>query len=320
MKYIENNNNNVYFNLAFEEYVFNNLKDDDYILLWKNDESIVLGKYQNAFEEINIKAVENNGIKVARRNTGGGTVFHDRGNLNYSFMINYDRGSFADYDKFIMPIIEALKTMGIDANKRRSSDIAINNMKISGSAQAISGGRILHHGTLLFNSDIEKLNEMLKALNGKFECKSVKSVRSIVTNISRHIDNKNMSINDFQEALLNALFPSGIEKVILTDKQLNDINELVEKKYSKWEWNYGRSPDFTYKKQSHISDGCINVQLSIKKGLIDGVNVTAEVLPCADIENALKGSFYSHKEITKKLMEIQYIDNINIEELVSCFF
>lgn len=320
MKYIENNDNNVYFNLAFEEYVFNNLKDDDYILLWKNDESIVLGKYQNVFEEININAVEYSGINVARRNTGGGTVFHDRGNLNYSFMINYDKNSFVDYDKFITPIIEALKTMGINANKRRSSDIVINDMKISGSAQSIRGNRVLHHGTLLFNSDLQKLNEMLKTLNGKFECKSVKSVRSIVTNISEYIDNKDMSINEFQEALLDALFPSGIEKVVLTDKQLNEINELAENKYSKWEWNYGKSPDFTYKKESYISNSHINVQLSIKKGLIDGVNVTSTILPCVDIENVLTGSFYSHKEITKKLMEIQYINNINIEELVSCFF
>lgn len=318
MKYIINNNNDVYFNLAFEEYVFSNLKEDDYILLWKNDESIVLGKYQNAFEEINIKAVEENNIKVARRSTGGGTVFHDMGNLNYSFITKYDTNSFVNYDKFITPIIEALKAIGVNAHKKRNSDIAIDDMKISGSAQSIKGGRVLHHGTLLFNSDLNKLNEMLKTLEGKFESKSVKSVRSVVTNIRDHLDDKNMSMDDFQELLLKTLFPSGIERISLSDQQLEQVNVLAKEKYSQWEWNYGKSPSFTYEKEAYICDDKIHIKLHIKNGLIDHISVRSSSIPCKDIENILIGSTYSYKGITEILKNKYNI--IEAKKLASCFF
>lgn len=319
MKYIINNNKNVYFNLAFEEYVFSNLKDDDYILLWKNDESIVLGKYQNTFEEINIKAVEDNNIKVARRSTGGGTVFHDMGNLNYSFITKYDTNSFVNYDKFITPIIEALKAIGVNAHKKRNSDIAINDMKISGSAQSIKGGRVLHHGTLLFNSDLNKLNEMLKTLEGKFESKSVKSVRSVVTNISEHIREKDMSIDDFQELLLKYLFPSGIERISLSKQELEEINELAKNKYSQWEWNYGNSPSFTYERESYICNDKIHIHLHIKKGLIDNISVISPIIPCKDIEKILIGTPYSYKGI-KELIISKFNNTIDAEKLASCFF
>ena len=148
------NTSDVYTNLAIEEYVFHHFTDDNYLLLWKNEGSIVIGKHQNVFEKVNIKAIESSSVKVARRNTGSGAVFHDKGNLNYSLITDYDSEIFSGYDEFLNPMIKALNHLGVPAHKRRSSDIAIEDKKISGSAQTVKNNRILHHGTLLFDADL----------------------------------------------------------------------------------------------------------------------------------------------------------------------
>lgn len=316
MKYIESISDDVYFNLALEEYIFSNLKDDTYFMLWKNDDSIVLGKHQNVFEEINIKAIEKNNIKVARRITGGGTVFHDRGNLNYSVMTDYDKNKFINYDQFIIPVINALNSIGVKAEKRRTSDIAIDGKKISGSAQTIKGNRALHHGTLLFSADLTMLHDLLKTTEGKIESNSVKSVRSIVTNIRDHL-NTEINIDEFQRLLVNTMF-DNVEKYEISQEQIDAVNELVENKYSKWEWNYGRSPDFYFEKESAY----LNVKLNVKKGFVSECNIEGNKVPCQLRENII-GSRYSYNQILNKLKEIsslKNINNINYEELADCFF
>ncbi len=319
MKYIESISDDVYFNLALEEYVFQKLTDDAYFMLWENDSSIVLGKHQNVFEEINIKEAEKTGIKIARRNSGGGTVFHDKGNLNYSFIKNYDKHSFIDYDNFLTPVIEALNSLGIKAEKRRTCDIAIDGKKISGSAQSSKGGRILHHGTLLFDADLSLLEKMLKSTDGKIESRSIKSVRSTVTNIKEHM-NEEITLNTFKNNLLNALFPHGIQKINLTDEQLQDVRNLAKSKYSDWKWNFGNSPDFSYEKQSVLLNEPVTVKLQIKKGMIFACTIEGKILPCSDIENAVIGSRYSCGEITNRLKEINSLNINNIENLADCFF
>lgn len=324
MKYIESNNTDVYFNLALEEYVLNNLKDDIYFMFWKNDKSIVLGKYQNVFEEINIKAIEENNIKIARRNTGGGTVFHDKGNLNYSMITNYDTNTFIDYDKFILPIIKALNSIGVKAEKRRTSDISIDGKKISGSAQTIKGTRALHHGTLLFDADLSMLHHLLKTTDAKIESKSVKSVSSTVTNIKEHIDNTSMTLDEFQELLLQALFSDGICKYEINQNQIKEINELVENKYSKWEWNYGNSPDFSFEKDSIVFNEVIKVKLFVKKGIIHNCEIYGgNNLPCKDLQRSVTGCRYSLSEIIsilKELNSLKVFEKIDYEKIANCFF
>lgn len=322
MRYIESISDDVYFNLALEEYIFNNLKDDTYFMLWKNHNSIVLGKHQNVFEEINIKAIEQNNIKVARRNTGGGTVFHDRGNLNYSVITDYDKNTFIDYDKFIIPVINALNSIGVKAEKRRTSDIAIDGKKISGSAQTIKGNRALHHGTLLFDADLTMLHDLLKTTEGKIESKSVKSVRSIVTNIKDHLRDE-INIDEFQRLLINTMFSGNAGKYEINEEQIKTIQELAENKYSKWEWNFGASPDFSYEKESEILGDKINVKLFVKKGVITNCNVQGNNIPCNDLQEHITDSRYSYMNIVNKLKEISFfknMKNLNYEELADCFF
>lgn len=320
MKYIENKDKDVYFNLALEEYVFNNFKEDSYLLLWRNENSIVLGKHQNIYEEISTLAAEKMGVRVARRNTGGGTVFHDTGNLNYSFITHHGQDPSIEYDKFLNPVISALRTLGIPAEKRRDCDIAIEGKKISGSAEAIKGGRILHHGTLLFNSDLSRLNEILKPSEGKIISKAVKSVKSPVTNIKSFIKDKNMTIEEFEELLLKALFPMGIERIKLTDEELVKIRELAENKYVLWAWNYGNSPKFVYEKESRLLDMDIYVKLKVDKGIILSSEITVNKISNTDISEALQGAFYNYQELLKRFEAIKSIENINKEELALCFF
>ena len=323
MKYIESISDDVYFNLALEEYIFNNLKDDTYFMLWKNDSSIVLGKHQNVFEEINIKAIEQNNIKVARRNTGGGTVFHDRGNLNYSVITEYDKNTLIDYNQFIIPVINALNSMGINAEKRRTSDIAIDGKKISGSAQSIKGNRALHHGTLLFDADLTMLHDLLKTTEGKIESKSVKSVRSVVTNIKNHLSDTAINIDEFQKLLIDTMFSDKVDKYEITQEQIETIKELVENKYSKWEWNFGNSPDFYFEKDSVILSNTIKVKLHVKKGVITDCNIQGNNIPSDILEENIIGSRYSYINIVNKFKELsslKNINNLNYEKLAECFF
>lgn len=290
MRYIELNSNDIFLNLATEEYVFQNYTDDSYLLLYKNDDSIVLGKYQNVFQEINVPVAEKLDIKIARRITGGGTVFHDRGNLNYSFITENTNTHLRCYDDFLMPVINALQTMGIDVHKRNTCDIAIGDLKISGSAQSVRGNRVLHHGTLLFDADMDKLHRLLKVTDAVIESKAVASVPSQVTNIRENLKDPSMTIEEFQDALLAQIFPSGVSFQSLSSEDMQEIYRLRDEKYGTWEWNLGKSPRFILRR-----DG---VELSVEHGIITQCHVTA--LP-SDIEASLVGQRYGYKNMFQML-------------------
>lgn len=268
-KMLKTDSTDIAYNLALEEYLFEHEKTGTCLLLWKNQRSIVIGKYQNAYEEVNLPAVEQEQIPVVRRTTGGGTVFHDLGNLNYSYITDYEAESFAGYDRFITPLIKTLNKLGVPAEKKKHSDIAVCGKKISGSAQTVRKGRILHHGTLLFDADLSGLRRFLQPTDGHIESKAVKSVRSSVTNIKDYFRDKSMTLERLEDYLAEGLAEAAKTEALILDKKAEEaVKKAAEEKYSSWDWNFGKSPDFTFRKESGEEGDPVQVQMRIRKGHI----------------------------------------------------
>jgi len=320
MRYIDSGSHDPYYNLALEEYVLLNFKDDDYLLLYNSDKSIVVGKYQNVFEEVNLLEVERQKIPILRRISGGGTVYHDRNNLNYSMIMEYSRTRLSGYDTFLLPMIQALNNLGIMASKRRTCDIAIGDFKISGSAQTIKKDRILHHGTLLFDSDLEHLHELLKTTDGIIKSNAVKSYRSNVTNIKNHLSQKSMSLDAFKELLLKEFFPEGIRQRVLQDDDLMNIRKLADGKYRKWTWNYGASPKFTFRKEGVIRNSHFSVFLDVREGIVTRCELEGAFQK--NVPYDLIGIRYDYEDIRKTLLLSEKCrgTEVSLDELLGFFF
>jgi lipoate-protein ligase A len=227
---IKNEDTNPYFNLAAEEYVLKNFSDNAF-MLWRNAPSIIVGNHQNTLAEINTEYVKENNIDVVRRLSGGGAVFHDLGNLNFTFIKNIDKNKDkVDFSTFTQPIIDVLRNMNINANFEGRNDIVIDGKKISGNAQHTNGNRILHHGTLLFSSVMTDLSNALKVNPLKFKDKAVKSVKSRVSNISDHMPEKT-DVLTFRNRIMDYIVSTheGAYLYEYTNEDRKKINQLVEK-------------------------------------------------------------------------------------------
>lgn len=254
MKYIDNSNIDPYFNLAAEEYFLRH-KNDEYFILWRDEPCVIVGKNQNTLSEIDMDYIETNKVKVVRRQTGGGAVFHDLGNLNYTFIVKDDGKSFNDFERFCNPIIGALSTLGVKAEFSGRNDLLIDGKKISGTAQCKYKNRVMHHGTLLFSSDIVNLSGALKPKKIKFQDKAVKSVVSRITNISEHLDSK-IDVLTFKNKIFDYILKSEKDAKVmsLTQDEIDKIEKIKESKYETWAWNFGSSPkyDFTMKESLQV--------------------------------------------------------------------
>jgi len=272
-------------NLALEEYALLNVDiSHDHLLFYINKPSIIIGRYQNTIEEINADYVRDNGIHVVRRISGGGAVYHDLGNLNFSFITRYKRANFSNYAKFTAPVVEVLESLGIDAGAEGRNDISVGGRKISGNAQYVSAGRMFSHGTLLFDS---KLDDVVKALDVKAEkivSKGIKSVRSRVANISEFL-REPMSVVDFRRLLLDSIFGAGkpIPEARFSPDQWREIEALAESKYSAWDWNYGASPPFNIQKTRRFPAGRIDMRLQVESGIIQSVKIYGDFFARADV-------------------------------------
>ncbi len=303
MKFIINESFDPKFNLALEEYTFKNLLEENLIvILWINSPSIIVGKHQNTFEEINADFVRGNNIEVLRRISGGGTVYHDYNNLNYSLISNEDNGREFNFKNFSIPVIKTLNSIGVNAVLTKRNDIVVDDKKICGHAQAYINGRVLHHGCLLFNSDLQDLSKALKPPQDILMSKGVKSCRSKVTNVASYLSDSSIDIHQFKSLLKDSMFREypDLEEYHLSESQLCDIRQLAKEKYSTWQWNYGRSPMFSVKKTLQISDLEIDCILKIKDGLINQVEILNEDLlsntSSSDIQNfisTLQGQPYT---------------------------
>lgn len=329
MKYIKTDFNIPYYNMAFENYIMTNDKfDDDYFFFYIHVPSIIVGKHQNTIEEINSEYVEKNNIIVARRNTGGGAVYHDEENLNFSFITTKkDDIKEIDFKKYTTPIINALKKLGVNAILSGRNDILVDGKKISGNAQCMNKKKVLHHGTIMFDVNVEALVNALNVSDIKITSKAIKSVRSRVVNIKDMI-NKNMDIYEFKEFILNEIFEnSKIDEYILSKEDNENIENLVKEKYGTWEFNYGYFPKFTIRNKKKIDDvGIIEIMLDIKEGIINDITISGDffsVKDVSDLENKLKGIKYKKEDLGKILNNINvsdYIANIKNDEFNNIIF
>lgn len=327
MKYILSNSFNPYFNLALEEYIFKTVgMEEDFIILWQNENTIVIGRHQNTIEEINSDFVRENNINVVRRITGGGAVYHDLGNLNFSFITGYDKNNMIDYKKYTIPVINALKKLGVNAELSGRNDLTIDGKKFSGNAQSMNKGRILHHGTLLFDSNLDIIGKVLNVQLDKIQSKGIKSVRSRVTNIKDYL-RENTDVNGFKKLLLKNLFENNdLEEYCLSENDLIAIAKLKEDKYDTWEWNYGKSPKFNFKNSKRFTNGKLEILLNVNGGIISDCKIYGDFLALCgvdELEEKLRGTRYEKSAVELILNSvnlIQYFGNISLAEILECFF
>lgn len=294
-------------NLAMEEYILHHAPiNESYFLFYINSPSIIVGKNQNALEEFNKSYADEKGIQVVRRLSGGGTVYHDLGNLNFSFITSYDGKNFHNYRKFVQPIVNALNKMGVPAELSSRNDIFVKGRKISGNAQFAQKGRMLSHGTLLLNANLDKVVNSLNVSDVNIHSKSIKSVRSKVANINEFLQTS-LYMDEFKEIILEAIFEGKeyIDEYILQEEDWRFIHEISQEKYQQWEWNFGRSPKFSIVKSNRFPAGSIEVKLIIEHGLILQAAIIGDFLEdAAHIENLLIGVPYHSQGIQDALKEI----------------
>lgn len=320
MKYIENLSNNPWYNLAFEEYCFKYLpKDEDYVILWINSPAIIVGKNQNTLEEINQEYVRDHGIKIVRRITGGGAVYHDLGNLNFSIITTVHGEVKIDFRKINIPMLKSLEMLGINAEFSGRNDLTLDGKKFSGIAQSVKKNRVLNHGTILFDTDLTVLSGALNVKKDKIESKGVKSIKSRVTNIRPHLK-EDVDMLAFKDLLLKNIFAlEGLEPMEykLSEDQKEEINKLYEEKYNTWDWNYGESPQFDYKNYKRFPFGSIDIRLQIKNGVIDDVKIYGDFFGTEDVsllQDKLKGNKYDRKVLDDLLKDEplnRYFGDIN---------
>ena len=334
MLFVPNENNDPRINLAIEIFLLQEMKVDEPILLFYiNEPSIIIGRNQNTIEEINKDYVDAHGIHVVRRFSGGGAVYHDFGNLNFSFIMPDDGNSFRDFEKLTKPIVQALHEMGVEgAQLKGRNDLVIDDMKFSGNAMYATNGRMFAHGTIMFDSDINEVVNALKVRKDKIESKGIKSIRSRVTNIKPFLpkDKQDMTTEAFREEILLKIF--GVDSVdqvktyTLTEEDWVKINEISDKYYRNWDWNYGKSPAFDIERRKRFPIGSIEVRFNVLEGKITEAKIYGDFFglgDIADVEQAFIGTRYDKsalKDVIDQIDVKKYFGNITPEDLLELVY
>jgi lipoate-protein ligase A len=308
-------NTDPFYCLATEEYLLKNF-DEDIFMLWQSEDTVVVGKHQNALAEINYPFVRENNITVARRISGGGTVFHDAGNVNFSFIKNVKSPGEISFKKFTEPVVEALAKLEIEATTSGRNDLLIKGLKISGNAEHVFKNRVLHHGTLLFNSDMENLGQAIKVVPGKYQSKAVQSNRSQVANITSFLK-KEMGVKEFIQFLIDLqLKKEGNKYYEISQNDLEKIQALATEKFETWDWCYGYSPKYSFKNEVEIEGKNLSIQIHIKKGRISECAISGEYFS-AEESKRISCEFIGKRHFYDDVKDIVCTDSA---ELIYVFF
>lgn len=325
MKIVINENTSLSFNMAAEEYLMKNF-DDDIFMLWRASRSVLIGKNQNSLAEINYDYVKENNIDVVRRLSGGGTVFCDLGNTNFAFIVT-DNTAFSDFRRFTRPILEVLQSLGVNAEFSGRNDLTIEGKKFSGNAQYKYKNRLLHHGTLLFSSDLSDLVKSINPPKIKYESKGISSIKSRVTNIAEHLKTP-LDIMEFRQLINEHIkkVEKNAEFYHFNEVDINEIKKIEAERFSTWTWNFGSSPKYSGHHAIKFSHGLVEVYYESKKGILTGVKFYGDFFSKEDVENVEKLLLNTpHTEvcILKALSAIEldnYFKGISPSEITSLFF
>lgn len=308
------------FNIASEEYLLKNTKGY-YVYLWQNSPSVIVGVNQNVFEEVNLDYTQKNGIKVVRRITGGGAVYHDLNNICYTVIAPFDNQK-QNYKEFTAPLIDFLKGLGVNAELSGRNDVTVGGKKISGNAQTVFGDRILQHGTLLFKTDMDALTSALKPNKLKMQSKGIKSVRARVTNIYDELPVKTTCQEFFD--LLKAHLSKGLEKYTFSEQDLKEIQKLKDEKYSSFDWNAGRSPKGKNTFEGRFDFGTLNINFDTLNGKMINVVITGDFFskkPIQEFCQKLELVPFEKARVQKVFYDVcSYIDGADANQIVDKLF
>ncbi|HFZ6911702.1 TPA: lipoate--protein ligase [Streptococcus agalactiae] len=323
MKYIVNTSNDPAYNVALEAYAFQKLTDiDEIFILWINEPAIIIGRHQNTIQEINKEFIDKNGIHVVRRLSGGGAVYHDLNNLNYTIISNNTQEGAFDFQTFSKPVIDTLAKLGVKAEFTGRNDLEINGQKFAGNAQAYYKGRMMHHGCLLFDVDMSVLGQALKVSKDKIESKGIKSVRARVTNIVDHLSDK-ITVQEFSDAILAQVkeeYPE-MDEYVLSNAELSEIQAMRDNQFATWDWTYGKAPEYTIERGVRYPAGKITTYANVENSTIKSVKIFGDffgVKPVDDIEKMLEGVRYDYKDVLAALKTVdtsQYFSRMTPEEI-----
>lgn len=291
MEYLQPSCTDPRWNLALEEYLFTRTdRSADYFMLWQNDNTVVVGKNQNVAEEVNEPLARREQVRVVRRLSGGGAVYHDLGNLNFTFIADARRFEQINFTRFCQPITDALRSMGVPAQISGRNDLTIGGKKFSGNAQWIQGGRVLHHGTLLFSSDLDRAARLLRAGSKDIRSAAIKSVSSRITNIRDHLAQP-VTLQEFKALLCrHILGPHHPGPISLSPQALGEVEELKRARYDTWEWNYGRSPRYQTEKAGWFSGcGYVKVSMDVEESVIRAIRFTGDFFGSGEVERLEEG-------------------------------
>lgn len=324
---IDSPSNDAYFNIASEEYLLYKYPQEELFLLYINAPSIIVGRFQNTLAEVNKEYVDKHKIKVVRRLSGGGAVYHDLGNLNFSFHSKEVGDDFSDFSTFTKPVVKLLKQLDVPAKLEGRNDLLVDGKKFSGNAKLAKNGKIIQHGTVLINSEMKVLSEALKINPLKYQDKAVKSIRARVTNLIDYLP-EGFDVPQFKAKLIQHMMEeNGPETIIyeLTEDEIQGIQKLANEKYSSWEWNFGSSPTYSFNKAIKVTAGFIELHMDVRKGVIQSIKIFGDFFaskPIEEFEALFQNVKHDSEEIKSVLSKVRLLDyfgNIELNALLELF-